>query len=135
VEENHDILLQQQDRLLNLVMSQILDQHVAKMLSGVLYECTRNSPFDIKPSYVISDEVADHIKEEKMDETETKQPSQSSPSVDQSEQETKILNEEDSKEINLAEVINHQPELDKENINKSSILESNSAIGMISAAS
>lgn len=52
VEDNQPILLKQQDRLLGLVMSQILDQHVAKMISDVLYECTKKLSVNLSPSYI-----------------------------------------------------------------------------------
>lgn len=39
VPENRTLFLHHQSRLLSLVMSQILDQHVAQLLSDVLYEC------------------------------------------------------------------------------------------------
>jgi AT-rich interactive domain-containing protein 1 len=38
---NRPLFLQQEHRLLALVMSQILDQHVAAILSRVLYQCSR----------------------------------------------------------------------------------------------
>ncbi|KAK6169602.1 hypothetical protein SNE40_020618 [Patella caerulea] len=43
VEENRTLFVHQQSRLLALVMSQILDQTVAKILSDVLFECSQLS--------------------------------------------------------------------------------------------
>lgn len=45
VPENRPLFLQYQQRLLSLVMSQILDQHVAAILADVLYECSQ--PADV----------------------------------------------------------------------------------------
>lgn len=42
VPENRPYFVHQQSRLLNLVMSQILDQHVAQTLADVLYECSHS---------------------------------------------------------------------------------------------
>jgi len=38
---NRPLFVQQEQRLLALVMSQILDQHVAAILARVLYQCSR----------------------------------------------------------------------------------------------
>lgn len=43
VPDNHKMFVQQQNRLLNLVMSQILDQSVSNTLSEVLFECSQVS--------------------------------------------------------------------------------------------
>ena len=43
IPENRPIFMQHQQRLLALVMSQILDQHVASILSDVLYNCSQQS--------------------------------------------------------------------------------------------
>ncbi|ESO84832.1 hypothetical protein LOTGIDRAFT_168320 [Lottia gigantea] len=43
VEENRTLFVHQQSRILALVMSQILDQTVAKILSDVLFECSQLS--------------------------------------------------------------------------------------------
>ncbi|CAG5128002.1 unnamed protein product [Candidula unifasciata] len=43
VPDNHKLFVQQQNRLLNLVMSQILDQTVSNTLSEVLFECSQVS--------------------------------------------------------------------------------------------
>lgn len=120
VEENHCILLKQQDRLLNLVMSQILDQHVAKMLSDVLYECTKDSKTDIAQSFVVSDSVEEAVSIESAQEGSVKEEAmeESSPS---------------SSCVDSVK-ISDDSELDKENINKPS-LETNNTMGMISAAS
>ncbi|XP_022248636.1 AT-rich interactive domain-containing protein 1A-like isoform X3 [Limulus polyphemus] len=42
VPENQRLFVQHQQRLLNLVMSQILDQGVASIIADVLYECSQN---------------------------------------------------------------------------------------------
>ena len=46
--DNWPLFLQQEQRLLALVMSQILDQQVASLISTVLYQCSRgpDSPRD-----------------------------------------------------------------------------------------
>lgn len=41
--DNKPLFLQQEQRLLALVMSQILDQQVAGIISQVLYQCSRSS--------------------------------------------------------------------------------------------
>ena len=43
VPHNRRLLQPQQPRLLNLVMSQILDQTVSNTLAQVLYECSQSS--------------------------------------------------------------------------------------------
>ncbi|XP_076373913.1 trithorax group protein osa-like isoform X2 [Tachypleus tridentatus] len=43
VPENKGLFMQHQQRLLNLVMSQILDQGVASIIADVLYECSQDS--------------------------------------------------------------------------------------------
>lgn len=40
--DNKPLFLQQEHRLLSLVMSQILDQHVASIISRVLFQCSRS---------------------------------------------------------------------------------------------
>lgn len=117
---NREILLKQQDRLLNLVMSQILDQHVAKMLSDVLYECTKDCQVSISPSYIISAQP--------LPDTESLD-SEPDSSVKEETEETDCKNDDtvDMKDCK---------ELGKENINnKTAPLETNNAMGMISAAS
>jgi len=42
--DNRPLFLQQEQRLLSLVMSQILDQQVAALISRVLFQCSRNTP-------------------------------------------------------------------------------------------
>lgn len=42
--DNKPLFLQQEQRLLALVMSQILDQQVAGIISQVLYQCSRSTP-------------------------------------------------------------------------------------------
>ncbi|XP_064629672.1 AT-rich interactive domain-containing protein 1B-like isoform X4 [Lineus longissimus] len=42
VPENRNFFIHNQSRLLTLVLSQILDQHVAQILADVLYECSRS---------------------------------------------------------------------------------------------
>lgn len=141
VKENHSILMRQQDRLLNLVMSQILDQHVAKMLSDVLYECTKSTHYDISDSFIITKSTGREAEETEMSEDEPDQ------SEDAATNSAVAEDEPSAADDNASVMKNHTDgeiprnstsvgEHDKENIEKSTLkCTANSSMEVISAAS
>lgn len=141
--------MRQQDRLLNLVMSQILDQHVAKMLSDVLYECTKDTLCTLPASFIQSEDAADcdggEMSEGEMEQCTSTSPTSSTDHTPADSQPKHTLHQ-----LNNSEIPPHQlnsttgdsiaagpaaAELDKENINKSMIGANSSSVEMISAAS
>lgn len=125
---------------------------MAKMLSEVLYECTKNCQLKVEPSYVtsssppvsVSVSLDDKSEEEKMDadsgiaESNEDGTIKTEPegAIDDSPKSTTTASNTEGGDITPSNGVKLEPELDKENINKSAMLESNSARGgMISAAS
>lgn len=120
VEENQPILLKQQDRLLGLVMSQILDQHVAKMISDVLYECTKKLSVNLSQSYI----------QKKSKDTKTVCPKEDNSSIAECSSKSVV----DSASVSTEKKIVNNEEVNKENINMTS-LESSGSMEIISAVS
>ena len=137
--------MRQQDRLLNLVMSQILDQHVAKMLSDVRYECTKDTHCDITNSFIITKSApGGETEESEMSDQEepTTTAENGSAAAFEDQGSDSVENDSDAvlknnSDSNLRNHTTSGGEHDKENIEKSSTLKctANTSMEVISAAS